>query len=108
MLTTQASIAAACYAIIILTTRLTAKEKMSSKALHIAGGGVAAFVAVCIINCYVTGDCGVLAWAFTGLLMLAAVGALGIVYTDATGKNEGLIIRDDDSTRPVPLGATPP
>lgn len=109
MLSTQASIAAACYAIVILTTRLTGKEQLSAKVLEVAGAVVAAFVGVCVINCYVSGDCGVLAWAFTGLLLLATVSSLVLVYRDvAARKKETLILRDGDDTIPVPMSATPP
>lgn len=109
MISTQASIAAACYAIVILTTRLTGKERLSAKALNVAGAVVAAFVGVCIINCYVSGDCGFLAWAFTGILVMATVASLGLVYGDvAARKKETLIIRDDSAAVPVPMGATPP
>lgn len=110
MISTQASIAAACYAVVILTTRLNGKERLSAKALNVAGAVVAAFVAVCIMNCYVSGDCGLLAWAFTGILVLATLASLGLVYGDvvAARKKETLIIRDDSYALPVPMSATPP
>lgn len=109
MLTTQAAIAAACYAIVILMTRLTAKEQLSAKALHVAGATLAAFVGVCVINCYVTGSCGLLSWAFTGILVLATVAALSLVWTDAR-KKETLIILDNrpHESRQLPVDATPP
>ena len=110
MLSTQASIAAACYAIVILTTRLNGKERLSAKALSVAGAVMAAVVGVCVINCYVSGDCGLLAWAFTGVLLLATVASLALVHGDvAARKKETLILRDDEyQQRRVPLGATPP
>jgi hypothetical protein len=109
MISTQASIAAACYAIVILTTRLSGKERLSTKALNVAGAVVAAFVGVCVINCYVSGDCGVLAWAFTGMLLLATTASLALVYGDVVArKKENLVVRDDIGALPVPMGATPP
>lgn len=109
MISTQASIAAACYAVVILTTRLNGKERLSASALNVAGAVVAAIVGVCIINCYVSGDCGVLAWAFTGILLLATVASLALVYGDVVArKEENLILRDDGRAVPVPKDATPP
>jgi hypothetical protein len=102
---TQASIAAACYAVVILSAAIAAKDKLGVKVMGAAAASVGAFISVCVINCYIVGGCGLLAWVFAGVLVLATAGALMMAYD---GKTETLIYRDGGVTHNVTFKETPP
>ena len=102
---TQASIAAACYAVVILSAAIADKESVGAKVVGAAAASVAAVISVCIINCYVVGGCGLLAWVFAGVLVLATGGALMMAFD---GKTETLVYRDGRVTHNVTFKETPP
>lgn len=102
---TQASIAAACYAVVILSAAIAVKDTLNAKILGAAAATVGAFISVCVINCYIVGGCGLLAWVFAGILVLATAGALMMAYD---GKTETLIYRDGGVTHNVTFKETPP
>lgn len=102
---TQASIAAACYAVVILSAAVAVKDTVGAKVMGAAAASVGAFISVCVINCYVVGGCGLLAWVFAGIVVLAMAGALMMAYD---GKTETLIYRDGGVTHNVTFKETPP
>ncbi len=105
LVTTQATLAAACYAVLIATAAAASKESLGAKLVGAIAASVGAFVSVCMINCYVTGGCGLLASVAAGVLVVALAGALLMAFD---GKTETLVYRDGDEARKVPLAATPP
>jgi len=104
--TTQASIAAGCYAVIVLSVAIAVKDSLGHKVMAAAAASVGAFISVCVINCFVTGGCGLLAWAYTGVLLLALAGSLMMVFDGRTV--ETLIYRDGSATHNVRFKETPP
>jgi hypothetical protein len=90
MLSVQATIAAACYAILMLATQATARRPVGEALKALGACVVSALVGVCVLNCYVTGGCHALAWALSAILAVTAAGAVAM----ATAHKETLIVRD--------------
>lgn len=80
--TSQASIAAACYAVIILVVAMSTKDALSTKIVGSIAATVGAVVAVCVINCFVTGGCGILSWAYAAVVVLSLLGALKMAWDE--------------------------
>ena len=94
-LSPQASLAAACYAVLFLATQPS----------KVAAAVAAAAVAVYAINCYVVGGCHWLAWAVAALLAVTAGGAafaaLGLQRReDLVVRGEGRPVASEDDDRP--------
>ena len=113
-LSIQANIAAACYAVIIVTAMLGSKTSVSNKVFYSVVPVLFAIIAVCVINCYTSGGCGVLAWLFAGLMIVSAAGTILMVVDHTTRpKRETLVFTGnnrpvDAIDEEVPMAATPP
>lgn len=88
--TSQASIAAACYAVIILVVAISTKDTLGTKIMGSIAAAVGAVVSVCVINCFVTGGCGILSWAYAAVVVLALLGALKMAWDEhvAAGRKD--------------------
>lgn len=113
----QATIAAACYAVLILTTQLAAVKPPRRRVLEVAALAVSGFVFACVMNCYVTGGCGLLAWVAALGIVLSAASAVVMAFGAERHVErfaERLIVRRADRSaraseqRSVPFSGTPP
>ena len=88
VVTSQASIAAACYAVIVLVVAIVSNDSLSTKVVGSIAATVGAVVSVCVINCFVTGGCGILSWAYAAVVVIALIGALKMAWDEhvAAGK----------------------